>query len=84
MVDKDFFGTHSKHIDDKTKENDFKHSIAEMLLSKIGQLMTSSSFEFILTTSALLKNSDSKQFWVDFWQIYYMVQNYWFLLVAVA
>ena len=61
MVDEDFFGTHSKHIDDKTIENNLKHSIAELLLSKIGQL-TSSSLEFISTKSALLKFSDSKQF----------------------
>ena len=61
MVDEDFFDTQFKHIDDKTVENKSKHSIAELLLSKIGQL-TSSSLEFITTKSALLEFSDSKQF----------------------
>ena len=39
MVDEDFFGTHSKQLDDKTIENNLKHSIAELLLSKIGQFV---------------------------------------------
>ena len=81
MVDEYFFGTHSNTLsDDKTIENNLEHSIAEFLLSKIGQL-TSSSLEFISTKSALSKFSDSNQFLCGFWQIYYKLQSYWFQLV---